>query len=419
MANTPTPMTQRERFLATAGFQATGRSFLLEPWVWAATLPRWISEGLPLDAASSAVLRTAQEWKWSSTLQRWVSEGLPCGIGLSEIFRTDQERFAPVEMQGSFGPHLLPGLPRRILEETDEFQVIQDEEGNTLKMFRKDPSSSMPQWVEYPMKNRHDWETIVKPRLDAKIPGRCPQGADLQHYADQVRIRDYPLGFWCGSFYGWPRSFLGVEGISVMFYDDPDLLHEMCDHIAEFVVQTITPILTAVQFDFAFIWEDMAGKAGPLCSPATYREFCLEPLNRVTKLLNKHGVRHIIVDSDGNNDVLIPLWLEAGVTGLRPFEVAAGCDAVAIRRKYGRSLIIQGAIDKRALAKGKESIDREVLSKVPWLCMQGGYFPQVDHLVPPDVSLENYTYYSTLLRAVVEEPERYLYEARRRGFWKE
>jgi uroporphyrinogen decarboxylase len=92
---------------------------------------------------------------------------------------------------------------------------------------------------------------------------------------------------------------------------------------------------------------------------------------------------------------------------------------VALRKRYGKHLIIQGAVDKRALAKGRAEIDREVLSKVPWLCWQGGYFPQVDHLVPPDVSLENYRYYSHLLRRVVEEPERALHEARRREFWRD
>jgi len=163
--------------------------------------------------------------------------------------------------------------------------------------------------------------------------------------------------------------------------------------------------------------DDMAGKAGPLCSPATYREFCLPPLQRVTSLLRQHGIDIIIVDSDGNNDVLIPLWLEAGVSGLRPFEIAADCDPVRTRREYP-GLIMQGGIDKRALAHGQEAIDREILSKVPWLCLQGGYFPQVDHLVPPDVSLANYTYYARLLRGVVEEPERYLNEAKRQGYWK-
>ena len=163
----------------------------------------------------------------------------------------------------------------------------------------------------------------------------------------------------------------------------------------------------------------MAGKGGPLCSPNTYREFALLSLKRVTNLLHQYGVDIIIIDSDGNSDPLIPVWLEAGVTGLRPFEIAAGSDPVSVRKKYGKNFIIQGGIDKRALSKTRNDIDRDVLSKVPWLCLQGGYFPQVDHLVPPDVSLENYRYYSHLLREVVEDPERYLHEARRRGFWSE
>ena len=191
----------------------------------------------------------------------------------------------------------------------------------------------------------------------------------------------------------------------------------MCEHIADFVIATLEPVLAKVQFDFAMIWEDMACKAGPLCSPAMYRRFMLGPLRRVTDLLHRHGIAHIIVDSDGNNDLLIPLWLEAGVTGLRPFEIAAASDPVAVRRRYGNALVIQGGIDKRALAQGKEAIDREVLSKVPWLCLQGGFFPQVDHLVPPDVSFEDYSHYATLLRAVVEDPQRHLAEARKRGFW--
>jgi uroporphyrinogen decarboxylase len=304
-----------------------------------------------------------------------------------------------------------------VLSENSTFVVVQDEEGNIVRLFKDDPTQSMPEWIAYPMKNRDDWRKIIQPRLDASIVGRYPLGTELDRLVEEYRHRDYPLGLWCGSFYGWPRSFVGVERLSVMFYDDPDLIHEMCEHIGDFVVETIMPLLERIPFDLAYIWEDMGSKMRPLCSPATYREFCFGPLKRVTDLLHQHGVHNIIIDSDGNNDVMIPLWLEAGVTGLRFFEVAADCDAVTARRRYGKSLIIQGAIDKRALAQGKEAIDREVLSKVPWLCMQGGYFPVVDHLVPPDISLENYTYYSELLRAVVEEPEQYLHEARRKGYW--
>jgi uroporphyrinogen decarboxylase len=382
-------MNSRERFQTTAAFEPVDRTYLLPPWLWGATLERWRREGLPPDA------------------------------DLVEYFGTDRMDGAPVQMQGPYGPHLLPPLERAVLEEGNGYRVVRDEEGNTVKLFTDDPLRSMPKWIAYPMQDRRDWESVIKPRLDPAIPGRCPVGEALTAYAASVTDRETPLSVWCGSLYGWPRSLLGVERLSMLFFDDPALVHEMCDHLAEFVIQVLTPILEQVQFDCAYYWEDMGCKGGPLCSPAVYREFMLPRLKRITDLLDGHGVHTIIVDSDGNNDVLIPLWLEAGVTGLRPFEVAANSDPVATRRQYGKSLLIQGGIDKRALARGREAIDREVLSKVPWLCLHGGYFPQVDHLVPPDVSLEDYTHYAKLLCAVAEDPERHLHEARRRGFWRE
>ncbi|MHB1456887.1 MAG: uroporphyrinogen decarboxylase family protein [Armatimonadota bacterium] len=380
-------MTSLERFLSTARFQPVDKTFLLTPWVW------------------------------METYRRWVSEGLPTSIDLIEYFGTDRETSVPLSMQGPYGPHLHPSLERQVLQQDEKYVVVRDEEGNVVRLLAGDPTLSMPEWIEYPMKSRSDWESIIKPRLNASIPGRRPEGREWEQFLEQNRRRDTPVSMWCGSFYGWPRSFMGVERISTMFYDDPKLIHEMCEHIADFVIQTITPILDQTDINCAFIWEDMAGKAGPLCSPKTYREFMLPHLKRVTDVLHAHGVDIIIIDSDGNNDVLIPLWLEAGVTGLRPFEVAAGCDPVAIHKQYGNDLIIQGGIDKRALAGTPEDINREVLSKVPWLCLQGGFFPQIDHLVPPDVSLENYSYYSELIHNIVEDPEFYLYEARKRGYW--
>ena len=386
-------MTSRERFLATARFQPVDRTFLIPAWAWKQTKERWQNEGMSADMNG----------------QKWCN-----------YFETDREEGAPLWFHTDYGvPILLPRFNRKVISKTEEYEVYQDEAGTILRQFTNDPKQCMPEWLEYSMKDRKDWDEKIKPRLQASTPGRRPEGEELGKWAASVRDRDFPLGIWAASFYGWPRSLMGVEQMSYMLYDDPGLIHEMCEHIADYSIELITPLLEKTQFDLAFIWEDMAGKSGPLCSPAQYREFMVPPLKRVTALLRKHGIDIIIVDSDGNNDPLIPVWLEAGVTGLRPFEIASNCDPVAIRRQYGKDLIIQGGIDKRELARSKEAIEREVLSKVPWLCLQGGYFPQVDHLVPPDVSLEHYRYYSHLLRQVVEDPERYLHEAHRKGFWKD
>ena len=46
----------------------------------------------------------------------------------------------------------------------------------------------------------------------------------------------------------------------------------------------------------------------------------------------------------------------------------------------------------------REAIEKEVLYKVPPLLERGGYIPGVDHAVPPDISLENFSYFVSLLR---------------------
>ena len=62
-----------------------------------------------------------------------------------------------------------------------------------------------------------------------------------------------------------------------------------------------------------------------------------------------------------------------------------------MRKKFGKNLIIIGNIDKRALAKGKWEIEEE-LARVRELLKHSGYFPNVDHMIPPDIPYQNAKY---------------------------
>ena len=108
----------------------------------------------------------------------------------------------------------------------------------------------------------------------------------------------------------------------------------------------------------------------------------------------------VLVDSDGNLSALIPLWLESGINGFWPMECAAGNDAVALRKQYGNDIIIGGNIDKRAFLKGEDVLRQEIMAKVPFLLEGGGYFPSLDHLVPPDVPFTMYQSFINMLREV-------------------
>jgi len=182
-----------------------------------------------------------------------------------------------------------------------------------------------------------------------------------------------------------------------MYYDNPNLVHQMLEWMEYFEIEIIKRVVKDVELDFAWYWEDMAYKTGSLISPRIFREFMMPHYRKINELLGNHGVDIILVDSDGNTEELIPLWIESGINGQYPLEVTAGMDAVSLRKRYGKDFILIGNIDKRALAKGKKAIKEEVMKKVPFLLAQGGYFPAVDHFVPPDVSLEDYRYYLELL----------------------
>lgn len=128
----------------------------------------------------------------------------------------------------------------------------------------------------------------------------------------------------------------------------------------------------------------------------------LSPYRRVTDFLRGHGVDIIFVDSDGNIDELIPLFLEAGINGIFPLEVQSGMDPVGLRKKYGRDLLMSGGIDKRKLAQNKKVIETELMRKLPYLISRGGYIPHLDHIVPPDVPPGNFVYYMELKRRIIE-----------------
>ena len=204
--------------------------------------------------------------------------------------------------------------------------------------------------------------------------------------------RDYPLTLRMGSVFGWLRNWMGLKGICLALYDDPEWVQRMMDDLVDFCCAVARRALEEVDLDYVLLWEDMAYKTAPHISPAMFRRFMLEPYQRLTGFIREHGIDLIFVDSDGYSEPLLPLWMEGGVNGFYPIERAASMDAVHLRQRFGRELRLMGGIDKRAMIAGPAEIDAE-LARVAPLCEEGGFIPWCDHHVPPDVPLKHYQYY--------------------------
>lgn len=376
--------TNRERFLRTMRYQPVDRIPLYEFPLWGQTMDRWYSEGMPLVERDDGLLGPM---------------GLVSG---SEFFGLDRREYVDILLDAQ------PPFPMTVLEETDSYRTFVDEEGSIRMALKRGEAhntrASMDTFIRFPVKTRKDWEEF-KWRFDPHTPLRYPKW-----WAEKVKLwseRDYVLVLPRNSarafgLYSWLRRCLGTENACTVFYDDPDFTEELLDFYTDFTIETVHKAVDNVQFDYFNIFEDMAGKGGPLVSPALLKKFMLPRYKRITSFLKSHSVAFVTMDSDGDLRPLIPLLIEGGIDCLWPIEVAAGMDPLDLRRKYGRDLRMWGGIDKRELAKGRKEIEKELFSKVPALIEEGGYIPTLDHDVPPDVPYDNFMYYLDLKRRIIE-----------------
>lgn len=328
---------------------------------------------------------------WTETVDVWYGQGLPRDVWLNTYFGMDRQyEHFPTNLG------MMPSFDVVVLEDRGDSEVVIDSAG--VKLERRKDGSSIPHFLEFPVRDRASWEEMKK-RYDPTSPRRQPE-----YFQDAVRTRqdrDYPLGINCGSLYGWCRNLMGVENLSLAVYDDPGLVRDMMRHFADLAIHCITPVLEALPLDYASFWEDMAYNTGPLLSPKLFREMMIPEYRRITDVLHRYSVDVVYVDCDGRIDQLLPLWLEAGVNCMFPWEARCNDDPWEVRQRVGRDLLVIGGIDKMALIAGKEAIDAEVARRKP-LMDDGGYIPTVDHRVPPDVTLDNYRYYLDVLRKAVE-----------------
>ena len=358
-------MTSRERFLACMRYQPVDRApFRGTLGVWPETLERWRREGCDEPGAPAFEM---DHWEW---IGHW------------------------------FFPH--PPFEREVVDEDDQIVLYVNKEGILMREFKNHPFSTMPQFVRFPVATREDfrrfWRERMRPDLSARI------GPDWQTKLAAYRQRDCPLFIkadrW-GGFFGPLRNLVGVKNLALLFYDDPAFLEEMMDATADFIIAMMDQILDCTDVDVFGFWEDMAFKTSSLLSPAMARRYMLPRYRRVIDFLRGRGVEFICVDSDGNISDLIPVWLDAGVNVLYPFEVQAGMDVCQVRKEYGEKLRMWFGLDKRAVAAGPAAVDAE-LARVSPLIQEGGYVPGVDHGLPPDVSFPNYCYYMEKLEAALE-----------------
>lgn len=134
---------------------------------------------------------------------------------------------------------MVPPFDIRVLAETERFVTLVDECGVTKRMLRADyersggrkaaagATSSMSQWIDFPVKDPRSWATILEERFRPTAGGRIPAGWTRERRTFRERavsrwVTSFPFPF--GGLFSVVRELMGPEGALFALSDEPALV---------------------------------------------------------------------------------------------------------------------------------------------------------------------------------------------------
>ena len=414
----------RERFLEVMkNHNPDVRSLKWEFGYWGQTLNNWYKQGLPrknwapIPKEISSINSSIYSYTWNCQ-NKFVQPGeYPKGFvsmagGLywpTQGFAKDsdvKDHFGMDETQQLVDLNLFayPLFEPKTIWETEEKLMYRDIDG-VERLFGKEEATLASTWNVI-VKDWNSWNQFKEERLSMNnIRDRLPK-----NWAEKVKEyknRSYPLGLggYPMGFFGTPAQLLGYDQLFEMYYEEPELVHDIMNTFTNLWIAVFEEVLAEVEIDHFQIWEDISYGMGCMVSLATMREFMLPYYKRMTGFLKEHGVDVICVDTDGKCYDIIPFFIEAGVNTMLPFEVHCGMDVAKVRKMFPE-LGIMGGMPKSSIVKGKEAIDA-FLAPVEDVLKTGGYIPFGDHFIPPEVPFEEFSYYRTRLNEIIDKCGKY------------
>ena len=255
-----------------------------------------------------------------------------------------------------------------------------------------------------PLRSKEDFKRLEEAYRSDLPEFRRPRFWEKK--ASEYRSRDFPLGImgWRGfmlPLFTHEREWDSLRDVLLALYDYPELVARTLDLVADCYIDTLGLALEYLDFDFGIIHEPIASPSGPVISPRMFRDLVLPCYRRIIGFFHTRGIDIVIFRSFSNVGMIIPLVVEAGVTGVWISQIGGIIDYAAIRRDHPDILLV-GGIDSRVLAQDEDAIVGEVTARVPPLLTKERYFPSLDDNPRENVPYQNYVLYRRVLKEVCE-----------------
>ena len=278
----------------------------------------------------------------------------------------------------------------QILNETEETITILD--GNGAQLRRHKLHDSTPEHVGYNVTEQSAWKEQIRPLLTADLRRINFEGYRLAKQQAKEAGRFF---VWSGvNVFESIHPMCGHENMLIGMALDPEWVSDMVNVYADLTVELQKILFEQEGYpDGIWYYEDMGYKGHPFMSFDMYKEIVQPGHTKTINFAKEHDMP-VIMHSCGYIEPLLPGMIEAGIDCLQVIEIKAGMDLLKLQREFSDKIAFMGGIDVRTLyTNERDTIDKELETKIPVMMAGGNYVLHSDHSIPKTVEYETFRYY--------------------------
>jgi len=286
---------------------------------------------------------------------------------------------------------------KEVIEETEEWQIIKDGRGATLKHWKN--KSGTPEHIDFEVRTPERWKKYREPLLEVNRE-RLGNPEEIKVNLSNARAHGKFTVFGSAFVFELMRATIGDQNFLPALLLEPDWIRDFCQVYLDFFRKHYEILFREVGLpDGFFLYEDFGYSKSLFCSPQTLKELIMPYEKALVSFFKDYGLP-VILHSCGDIRKAIPSIIEAGFDCLQPMEAKAGCNVIKIAQNYGKKISYMGNINVVVLSLNDPiKVKEEIIQKLTEMKkMKIPYFFHSDHSIPPNISLKTYKYALKIFR---------------------
>jgi len=202
-------------------------------------------------------------------------------------------------------------------------------------------NAKLPEPNNFILKDIRKWRDVIKAPDLSGIDWEAMAKKDLERLNIDRSQTALSFGLHMGFFQNL-MAFMGFsEGLCAMF-EEPEEVKALFEYMCDFYCEVARKCIDYYKPDVYGICDDTAAWKSPFISPEMYRELVKPYAARQASIGTERGLPVEMHDC-GRCEDFIDDWRDFGVVAWNPAQLSN--DLLAIKKKYGRSLVICGGWD--------------------------------------------------------------------------